>query len=331
MAGFDGIIGHQDVVEHLKNAIRADRVGHAYILNGEKGSGKKLLARAFAMALECGGEGERPCGNCTSCRQALSGNQPDIRTVTHDKPNSIGVDDIRLQVVEDVYVRPYSSPYKVYIIPEAEKMTPQAQNALLKTIEEPPSYAVILLLTANANALLPTILSRCVMLNTKPVPDAQVRKYLMEHVQVPDYQADLCVAFAQGNIGKALKLASSESFGEIRAAAVHLLTHLKDMDITEIAAAVKATEEFKVDIRDYLDILAVWFRDVLYFKATNDADGIIFRENLRVLKEQASKYSYEGLEQVLEAIRKAKARLTANVNFDLTMELLFLLIKENGE
>ncbi|MDO4344228.1 MAG: DNA polymerase III subunit delta' [Eubacteriales bacterium] len=331
MIGFDQIIGHKDVVQHLQSAIRANKVSHAYILNGEKGSGKKTLARAFAAALECEDDEKRPCGKCHSCRQAESQNHPDITEVTHDKPNSISVDDIRRQVVEDVSVRPYSSPYKVYIISDGEKMTQQAQNALLKTIEEPPSYVVIIILTTNASALLPTILSRCVMLNTKPVPDSQVKRYLMEHAQIPDYQADICVAFAQGNIGKAVQLASSENFNEIKAAAIHLLTHIKEMDITEITAAVKAVSEFKVDIRDYLDILAVWYRDVLYFKATNDADGIIFKEYLRPIQEQTRRSSYEGIEQILEGIHKAKARLTANVNFDLTMELLFLLIKENGE
>lgn len=331
MKGFSEIIGHKDVVEYFQKAIKSGKISHAYILNGEKGAGKRILARTFAAALNCESDGEKPCGECHSCRQAENKNHPDIMEVTHDKPNSVSVEDIRTQVVEDVTIRPYSSPYKVYIICDAEKMTPQAQNALLKTIEEPPEYVVILLLTTNASAFLPTILSRCVMLNTKPVPDAQVREYLMEHVQVPDYQADICVAFAQGNIGKAVQLASSENFGEIKAAAVHLLTHVDEMDIADIASAVKAVAEFKVDIRDYLDILAVWYRDVLYFKATNDVDGIIFKENLRAIQGQTRKISYEGIEQILEAIQKAKERLTANVNFELTMELLFLRIKENGE
>lgn len=329
--GFKGIIGHKDVVAHLENAIRTGKVSHAYILSGEKGSGKKTIARVFARALNCESDAEKPCESCHSCRQALGGNHPDIVEVTHDKPNSISVDDIRQQVVDDVPVRPYSGQYKVYIISDAEKMTQQAQNALLKTIEEPPQYVVILLLATSASALLPTILSRCVMLNTKPVPDDQVRSYLMEHAQVPDYQADICVAFAQGNIGKAVQLATSENFNEIKAAAIHLLTHVQDMDISEITTAVKAVAEFKVDIRDYLDILAVWYRDVLYFKATNDANDIIFREYLRAIKEQTKRSSYEGIEQILSGIQKAKERLTANVNFDLTMELLFLLIKENGE
>lgn len=329
MEGFETIIGHNDVVEYLQNAMKLDKVSHAYIFNGEKGAGKKTLARVFAKALQCEGDGVKPCGKCHSCRQAESGNHPDIIEVTHDKPNSISVDDIREQVVNDVSVRPYSSEHKVYIIPESEKMTVQAQNALLKTIEEPPEYVVIILLTSNSASFLPTILSRCVLLNMKPVSEEQVRKYLMENVKIPDYEADICVAFAQGNIGKAISLASSERFSEIKAAAIHLVTHVKDMDIAEISTAVKSVAEFKVDIRDYLDILAVWYRDVLYFKATKDANGIIFKENMRAIKEQTRKCSYEGLQLILEGIQKAKARLTANVNFDLTMELLFLLIKEN--
>ncbi len=329
MPGFEGIIGHKDILEYLQSAINMGKISHAYILSGEKGTGKKTIAREFAQALQCREEGMRPCGDCQSCRQARSGNHPDIIEVTHDKPNSISVDDIREQVVEDVYVRPYSAPYKVYIINDAEKMTVQAQNALLKTIEEPPAYVVIVLLTTNASVLLPTILSRCVTLNMKPVRDEQVRDFLMENVQIPDYQADICVAFAQGNIGKAVQLASSEHFSEIKSSAIHLVTHIKEMDIAEISNAVKAVAEFKLDIRDYLDILAVWYRDVLYFKATNDANGIIFRENLRAIQEQTRRSSYEGLEAILEGIKKAKARLGANVNFELTMELLFLLIKEN--
>ena len=142
----------------------------------------------------------------------MSGNQPDIIYVSHEKPNTISVDDIRTQVNNDVAIKPYSSRYKVYIINEAEKMTPQAQNAILKTLEEPPEYAVILLLVSNVNTLLPTILSRCVLLNMKPVRDALVKKYLMEEMQVPDYKADVCVAFARGNVGKAKALASSEEF-----------------------------------------------------------------------------------------------------------------------
>mgnify|MGYP002799013390 CR=1 FL=1 len=329
MWGFSAIIGHETTIEHLKRAIASNQVSHAYLLQGEAGSGKRTIADAFAQALQCERGGEDACGECRSCHQAASRNHPDIIYVTHEKPGSIGVDEIRSQLVNDVQIKPYSGKYKVYIVAEAEKMTAQAQNALLKTLEEPPAYAVILLLTTNGEMLLDTVRSRCVLLNLKPVPDRLVKAYLMEHLEIPDYQADICVAFSQGSIGKAISLASSENFNAIKAAAIQLLTHAKEMDIQEIVSTVKNVVQYKITIHDFLDILSVWFRDVLYFKATQSVDGIIFRDQLKSIRSNASTSSYEGLEIILQAIQKAKLRLDANVNFELTMELLFLTIKEN--
>ena len=329
MATFHDIIGQEQIKEHLQNANSAKKISHAYIINGEKSSGKEFIARVFAMTLQCEKGGTEPCQECHSCKQALADNQPDIIYVSHEKPNTISVDDIRTQLNNDIVIKPYSSKHKIYIVDEAEKMNQQAQNALLKTIEEPPAYAVILLLANNASALLPTILSRCVMLSLKPVADDKVKQYLMEHVQVPDYEADVCVAFAQGNIGKAVQLATSDSFNEIKNSALHLLKNVSKMEINDIIATVKSVSEFKIDIQDYLDFLAVWYRDILYFKATRDSNGLIFKDELNVITDQINKSSYEGIENILRGLQTAKTRLNANVNFDLTMELLFLLIKEN--
>ena len=229
MAGFGDIVGQQQIKEHLQNALSTGKISHAYIINGEKSSGKEFIAKVFAMALQCEEGSMEPCQECRSCKQALSGNHPDIIRVVHEKPNSVSVDDIRTQVNNDVAVKPYSSPYKVYIISEAEKMTVQAQNAILKTLEEPPAYAVILLLTDNVNSLLPTILSRCVVLNMKPVPDALVKEYLCSQLQVPDYKAEVCAAFARGNVGKAKMLATSEDFENIKAEALALLKDRKSV------------------------------------------------------------------------------------------------------
>lgn len=330
MAGFQDIIGQEQLKAHLQGALETKKVSHAYIVNGEKSSGKEFIARIFAMALQCEQGGIEPCGQCRSCRQALSGNQPDIIYVNHEKPNTISVDDIRAQVNNDVAIKPYSSRYKVYIINEAEKMTPQAQNAILKTLEEPPEYAVLLLLVSNVSTLLPTILSRCVLLNMKPVRDALVKKYLMEQLQIPDYKADVCVAFARGNVGKAKALASSEEFENVKNEALGLLKYLQDMEIPEIVTAVKKAGEYKLEVNDYLDILAIWYRDVLLFKATADVNHLIFREEIQTIRKVAGRSSYEGIENVIRSLDKAKKRLDANVNFDLAMELLFLEMKENG-
>lgn len=330
MARFTDIIGQEQIKEHLQNALSSKKISHAYIINGEKSSGKEYIARVFAMALQCEKGGIEPCQECHACKQALSDNQPDIIFVGHEKPNTISVDDIRLQVNNDVAIKPYSSPYKIYIVNEAEKMTQQAQNAILKTLEEPPEYAVILLLTTNVNALLPTILSRCVVLNMKPVADERVRKYLMEELQTPDYKADVCVAFARGNVGKAKALASSEDFENVKNEALSLLKFIRDMELYEVVTAVKKIGEYKLEINDYFDIMAIWYRDVLMFKATKDANNLVFREELGALRKCAQHSSYEGIETVIKALDTAKRRLEANVNFDLVMELLFLTIQENA-
>lgn len=330
MADFNDIIGQEQIKEHMQNSLSAKKISHAYILNGEKSSGKEFIAKVFAMALQCEQGGCNPCQKCHSCRQALSDNQPDIIKVAHEKPNTISVDDIRTQINNDVAIKPYSSPYKVYIVNEAEKMTPQAQNAILKTLEEPPEYAVILLLTTNVNSLLPTILSRCVVLNMKPVADELVRRFLMEEMQIPDYKAEVCVAFARGNIGRAKSLASSEDFENVKSEALSLLKYIQDMELHEIVAAIKKITDYKLEITDYLDIIAIWYRDVLLFKATSDVNHLIFREEISAIRKVARRSSYEGIEEVIKALDKAKNRLNANVNFDLTMELLLLTIKENG-
>ena len=329
MAGFKDIIGHEQIIEHLQNAITMDKISHAYILNGPDKTGKKMIAEAFAMTLQCEKKEKNPCLECHSCKQAINYNQPDIIYVQHEKPNTISVDDIRNQVNRDIDVKPYGSRYKIYIVDEAEKMNVQAQNALLKTIEEPPAYAIILLLTSNADAFLPTIRSRCVTLNLKVVPDKMIKKYLMEQRSVPDYQADVCVAFAQGNVGKAIALASSEDFNELKSAAVQLMKRIKDIDLYELTEAVKQISEFKLQINDYFDIMMIWYRDILLYKATLDVHSLIFKDEDYDIKKQASKSSYNGIETILNALEKAKLRLNANVNFDLVMELLLLTIKEN--
>ena len=329
VAKFTDIIGQEQLKEHLRGAIDADKVSHAYIINGEKHAGKEFIAGVFAMALQCEREGTEPCQTCASCRKALSRNHPDIIRLTHEKPNTIGVDDIRTQINNDMGIKPYSGRRKIYIINEGEKMTIQAQNALLKTLEEPPAYGVILILTTNVNALLPTIVSRCVVLHMKPVEDSLIRQYLMETMKIPDYKADICVAFARGNIGKARLLAASEEFENIREEAVTLLKHIGEMELHEIMTAIKKIGEYKLEVNDYLDIMSVWYRDVLLFKATNDVNHLIFKEEIQYIKKAAGKSDYEGIENILKGLDRAKSRLNANVNFDLTMELLLMTIRES--
>ena len=307
MQGFQKVVGHQEIITHLQNAISMNKVSHAYLFGGESGSGKKMMASLFAMTLQCEKHGVEPCMECPSCKKAQSQNHPDIIYVKHEKPNTISIDEIREQLINDVMIKPYSSPYKIYIIDEAQKLTLQAQNALLKTIEEPPVYAVVMLLADN--------------------PD--VKDYLMNEMHVPDYQAEVDASLAQGNIGKAERIARSPEYEETLESALRMAKYADSMPLYEIVETIKKLTAEKDNIDDYFDIFSLWFRDVLLFKATKEVDSLVFKQELNGIRERANKSSYEGLEKIIEAIQKARARLNANVNFDLTMELMFLTMKEN--
>ncbi len=327
MNTFVNVIGHEEIKNHLQSSIQMGKISHAYIFAGEDGIGKNFVADIFAATIQCEAKKENPCGICKSCHQAASGNQPDIKRVTHEK-SGIGVDDIRLQINADIGVKPYASPYKIYIVDEAEKMTEQAQNALLKTIEEPPEYAVIILLTNNVNAFLPTILSRCVILNFKSVEVKEIESYLMNQAKIPDYQAKISAAFACGNLGKALKYASSESFMQLKSDIIHLMKNMKETDITVIVDAVKYFAENKSQINDCLDLMMLWYRDVLMFKATKDANVLLYQDELQDISRQAELIDFEHLNHIMDAFSTVKSRLNANVNYDMAMELLLLSMSE---
>lgn len=252
-----------------------------------------------------------------------------MKWITHEKANSIGVDEVREQINNDIVIKPYSSKYKVYIIDEAEKMTVQAQNALLKTIEEPPEYAVILFLTNTLDVLLQTVRSRCIIMNLRSVDTKLIQQYLMQKYQLPDYQARVCAAYAQGNVGKAIMMATSEHFREMQDFLLRLLKRVDDMEVYEIVAAIHDMTTYKMDIRDLIDLMMVWYRDVLILKATEDINQLVYQDEHKYLQKKATTSSYEGLNNIMEALEKAKVRLNANVNFDITMEMLLLTIKEN--
>lgn len=332
MPSLSEIIGQEHIKEHLRKSIKTGKISHAYLISGEALSGKEFIAKAFAQTLMCDNldENYNPCNECKNCKQALTKNHPDIKYITHEKPNTISVEEIRTQIVGDVAIKPYNEKWKIYIVGDAEKMTPQAQNALLKTLEEPPEYVVILLLTSNSSLMLSTIISRCIPLNLRPVGDADIRRYLMREVKIPDYRSDVCVAFARGNVGKAKMLATSEDFDEIKDESLRILKYIDRMDTSDLILTLKKLTERKMHTDDFLDMMMIYFRDVLIYKATMDVDSLVFKEEIGDIIKKANQSSYDGIENVIEAINKTKTRLKANVNYELAMELLLLTIKEEA-
>ena len=310
--GFKGIVGHEDIIAHFKSSIETGNVAHAYIISGDAGSGKKTLAYAFAETLECEAGGTEACGTCRSCLQVSTGNYPDIITVTHEKQNLISVDEVRDQLINTIDIKPYKGKYKIYIIPDAELLNVQAQNAMLKTIEEPPAYAVILLLTTNLDKLLETVKSRCLKLQTKPIRERDVLAYLT------------------GNLGKAIKLAGNDEYAAIVDSVVGVLAHIDEMDVETLGKAVKDIEQFKMSMNDYMDLMMMWYRDAMMLKVTGNVDKILFKNEFSTLKKQAGKLTFKSIEDKIDAIAKAEQRLLANANFEVTIELLLLTLKEEA-
>lgn len=328
MAGFKDIVGQEHIVKHMKNAIKLNKLSHAYMICGEKGMGKKLLADRFSMLLQCEAGGDEPCMECHACKQSLTRNNPDIKWVYHEKPNTISVEEVREQLVTDISIKPYSSRYKIYIIDEAEKMSVSAQNAILKTVEEPPEYGVIILLAESKEMMLETILSRCVILETKPLIKKEFKQYFQLNGKVIDYEADSLYEFSAGNIGKAKQMLEKEDYSSMREHIVDVLKNLKDLDAARLNSKVKAATDYKNDINGYIDLLNMWFRDVLLYKATKNDNKIIFKDNATIIKRQSMSYSYEAINQILEEIKTVQKRMASNVNFETSLETMYLKMRD---
>ncbi len=325
---FTNIVGHEDIIKHFKASIEMDRVGHAYIICGEEASGKKSLAKSFAKTLQCEEHGIDPCNTCKSCLQVESGNHPDIIVVKHEKAKVLTVDEIREQVVNTVSIKPYSGKYKIYIIEDAQLMNAEAQNALLKTIEEPPQYVVIILLATTAEKFLPTIISRCMLLNLKPVKDEDIKFYLMNNLGIDAHMAETCVGYAAGNLGKAIKLATNEEYQMLIRSVIRLETGIFDMSMEDIEEAIMDCDRYKLTISEYLDLMLVWYRDILVLKVTGNPDKIIFKENYSDIRNQSHYLSFNELEDKKRAIEDAKIRINANAKMEDVMKLLIMTLRE---
>ena len=332
MRGFDDFIGQDAVIEHIKTAIAGGKPSHAYIFCGDEGTGKKTLAERFAAGLLCEStEDVKPCGSCIPCMQTSAGSHPDVIRVTHEKKN-ITVSDIRTQVVGDIQVKPYSGAFKIYIIDDADKMNEEAQNAILKTLEEPPAYAVLLLLARTTGTFLQTILSRCVLLRFAPLDNKVIKDYLIKTLQIPDYLAKLCASFSNGSIGRAVKYATSEGFKAGREQLIDLVHNIDKMTQADIAAELNTLNPAKnpdapMSVEDFLDLLGIWYHDVLLYKATANPNNLVFLSELDLIREQAKNNDYERISDIINAIDKTRSRLAANVYFDVAVELLLIKIK----
>ena len=324
---FENILGNDKIKKELIGSINNEKYSHSYLFLGISGIGKKMIAKEFAKMILCGGE-KKYCNKCKSCIEFSSGNNPDFAEINPDG-NNVKIEQIR-ELQRKIVEPPIISNKKVYIIDEAEKMNVAAQNAILKTIEEPPEYAIIFLLTTNRGAFLDTILSRCILLETKPVSGKMIERYLGERYKIPEEEAEFAAGFSLGNIGKAEAIVSSEEFQDLKELTLDILRYIHEIESYEIADKVKEYKKYKARIDDFFDIFLMWFRDILLLKADTSPNKdiarrkIIFKNEYISLKKQADKLKMDSIDYIINRINHARIRIKSNVNFDATLELLIV-------
>ncbi len=330
---FSQVIGHETLRRHLMGACLSDSVSHAYLFEGQEGVGRHTLAYALVQTLLCtenrdsaGHIVREGCGSCIACRTVLSGNHPDVRLIGLPKDkNSISVKTVREELVADMAVRPYLGRHKFYLIEHAERLGAEAQNALLKTMEEPPEYGHIILLASSAAALLSTIESRCVKISFQPLPSPLIRDELRARGKNAE-QVALGTTFAGGSLGQALLLCDDLDFTDMRRQLYALLSDAPFRGTGWLLEQESILEPFKKDAERLLELMEAWFRDVLVVKQTGSRDLVLSADYVQPIAEAAGAYSLSQLSKIIWQISDIREKLGQNVNFSLSMDCLLLAV-----
>ena len=325
---FRQIIGQKTVTETLDDHIRQARVGHAYLFYGAEGIGKFTAARAFAAAIMCTDpqDGQR-CGRCESCTLSDRDTNPDLKVIEPtERKTSIGVDPIRF-ISADMITNPLYSARKVYIIRRGEGMTPAAQNALLKTLEEPPLYVTILILCANISLMLDTVKSRVTRIDFARLTTEELRTVLANHMIDPAEDEGV-FAYADGLPGRAISYFEDEEIGRIRGA---LMEAVESLSTGSAAARVRSTKLFS-DLKDKKDFvfftLLSFYRDMALLARYGQRAVLQNRQQTEALTALAERVGFYKAEACLELIDKTWKRLRQNVNYDLAVSCMLMKIQE---
>ena len=325
MYTFEEIRGNAPLVARLRHSAAGGKSSHAYLFLGGAGAGKRLIANTFAKALQCEGAG-CPCDSCKSCHAFNHGNHPDViyfQPLKNGKTYTI--EDVREQLLETVDVKPFQYQKKIYILERADTLNIQSQNALLKTLEEPPAHAIFLLLAERAEAFLPTILSRVVVMKLRPLSEEAVAAHLMQ-MGYPAEESHSLAAYAQGRIGQALELAEDVSFREMRQDILEKLEALSTMSEADAYLLAKDLEVYKSDLR-FLDIMQLWYRDLLAAKTLRTEASLIQKDKKDAIF-RAAREPAAVLAKRAAAVQTARRGLAMNANFRLTMEVMLMDLKE---
>lgn len=314
------VVGHKWAVDLLKRALAGERVTHAYLLTGPPQIGKRSLALNFAQALNCL-DGEKPCGQCLACNKIAHGNHPDVQII-EGEGKTLKIDQMRA-LRHEAALSPLEGRWKVYIIRQMEQATAEAANCLLKTLEEPPPSVVLVLTASEAEALLPTIVSRCQVLNLRPLATATVQRALQERWRVDAERAQLLARLSGGRLGWAVAASQNGAILHQRERRLDEMMGLMEqgrVERLEYAQQISSNPEAAADL---LHLWLSWWRDLL-LKASGSSAGIIHMDREHALRGQAQRYSLGQVRSFLEALRAAVWQLEHNANTRLTLEVLML-------
>ncbi len=305
---FDDIAGAAS--NHLRGEMQSARVVHAYLFAGPAGTGKRSLADICARALLCTGQGEKPCEMCPACRQFESGDHPDVLRLKPEK--SIGVEAVR-HLIDALSIHPYEADKHVVLIEDADKMTVQAQNALLKTLETPPGNAVFFLTTSQMTALLPTIISRCRIVRFSLLEEEQELRVLTAR-GMEKQKAHLLSRLSAGSVGRALEMEASEQYWKTRDAVLRALDFLHSRQ--DVGTAAMLLVDLKDQSGTVMDILELCARDIMV--AQENYEEIIQTD----LEDKLPINRFSGV-KMLECVMEARKRLASNVSWQSVIEMLF--------
>nr|MBI3612824.1 DNA polymerase III subunit delta' [Nitrospirota bacterium] len=329
---FNQLIGHDRPKAILKASILHDRVAHAYLFHGEEGIGKKLAAILFAQTVNCetpyGDQGPDACGVCRSCLQIEARTHPDFLLIEPDRELAnpqIKIEQVR-QLEEQIVYRPLVSPWKVYLIDDADRLTQGAANALLKTLEEPAAHSLFLLVSSRPSALPTTVRSRCQRIRFVPPARTQVEAALITQRNLPPDDAHFLSMIAQGRIGLALRT----DLAEARKQQNEFSSLTDPAALRSIATILTAAESLHKSDRalDALEWMERWGRDLLLVRLGADPDHLLNRDRLPELQRAAATVHPQLLAEVLEEIQAVERHAGRNLNLQMALEQILLHLRD---